>query len=224
MSLLRLLSAALVTVPFVASQSVCATLDKAHPDALAAQVSAGRAAAMLDKKPRNAQAAAHPDKSKESGKAPQGKGRAARTNSDRVRSLWTRQALRPKTRVAATRRGAAATAISSRRAAAQITGSANRAGVAPTVAGGATRASGGTGPGAPNPSLGRTSLSPGPASATPNRTSARSAGALAQSSAVRKGTLGGPHAQGYARLGGPVAGKAAQAAALDGTQLPRRRY
>jgi hypothetical protein len=223
MSLLRLLSAALVTVPFVASQSVCATLDMAHPDAPAAQVSAGRAA-MSDKKPRNAQAAAHPDKSKESGKAPQGKGQAAPTNSDRVRSLLTRQALRPKTGVAATRRGATTTAISSRRAAARTAGSASRAGVAPTAAGGANRASGGTGPGAPNPSLGRTSLSPGPASATPNRTPPRSAGALAQSSAFRKGTLGGPRAQGYGRLGGPVSGKAAQAAALDGTQLTRRRY
>jgi hypothetical protein len=177
MSLLRSLIAALVTVPFVASQSVCATLDMAHPDAPAAPVSAGRAAAMLNKKPRNAQAAAHP-------------------------------ASRPKTGVAATRRGAATTAISSRRAAAQIPGSANRAGVVPTAAGGATRGS----------------LSPGPVSAAPNRTPPRSAGALQQSSAVRKGTLGGPRAQGYARLGGPASGKAAQAAVLDGTQLPRRRY
>jgi hypothetical protein len=184
-NLLRLLSTALATIPFVASQSVCATLSMAPPDAPAAQVSAGRAT-MADKKPHRV---------------------AARTNSDRVRSLLTRQALRPKTGAAAARRGAATTGISSRRAAVQITGSASRAGIAPTVAGGA-----------------RTSLSPSPASVAPNRTPPRSAGALAPSPAVRKGTLGGPRAEGSARLGGPVSGKAARAAALDGTQVQRRKY
>jgi hypothetical protein len=155
---------------------------------------------------RNTPAGPHPEVSGITGKAQQGKGQTARANSDRVRSLLNRQATRPRTAAAASRRAAAPTTA----VGGQI--------VAPnTVAGNATRASGNPGPGAAN-------LSPGVASKMPNRAAPRAAVALPQNSAARTGTLGGPRDQGYARLGGPASAKAARAAALTGTQLPRRKY
>jgi hypothetical protein len=45
-----------------------------------------------------------------------------------------------------------------------------------------------------------------------------------QNSVARIGTLGGARAQEHARLGGPSLGKPPHAAALDGTQLQRRKY
>jgi hypothetical protein len=119
----------------------------------------------------------------------------------------------PRIAVAASHRGAASTAVPSRHAAART-----------IVAGGPSRTSGDPGPRASNPSQGRTNLSQGPASAMRNGAAPRAAVAPPQNSAARTGTLGGPRAQEHARLGGPSLGKPAHAAALDGTQLQRRKY
>jgi hypothetical protein len=120
--------------------------------------------------------------------------------------LRPRASGRPRTAVAASRHGAASTA-------AQTIGT-----------GGAPRASSYTGFRAVNPSPGRTNLSQGPASAMRNGAAPRATVALPQNSAARTGTLGGPRAQEHARLGGPSLGKPAHAAALDGTQMLRRKY
>ena len=208
MNVLRILHAALTTVLFVASQSASAAVNTAPQDGPAAQASAERS---------NTEASAHPP----AGKVQQGKGQAARANSDRVRSLLNKQASKSRTAVAANRRGAAPTTATSRSAAALD---------------GATRASGDPGPGAAGPSegranlsQGRTNLSPGPASAMAIRAAPRAAVALPQNSTARSGTLGGPRVQGSARLGGPVSTKAGRAAptgtqALNGTQVLRRKY
>ena len=80
------------------------------------------------------------------------------------------------------------------------------------------------GPRASNPSQGRTNLSPGPASTMRNGAAPRAAVAPPQNSAARIGTLGGGRAREHARLGGPSLGKPTHAAALDGTQLQRRKH
>jgi hypothetical protein len=209
MNLLRIiLHAALVPTLFAVAQSASAAVNTAP---VAAQSSS--AAGMR----RNAPASPHPDDSKDTGKAQQGKGQSARTNSDRVRSLLNRPAPRSRTAVAANRRGASPTAVASRHA------------TAPTAAGGAPRTSGDPGPSAANPSQGRANLSQTAASAMPNRATPRVAVALPQNSVARTGTLGGPRVQGSARLGGPVSTKAGRAAptgtqALNGTQLLHRKY
>jgi hypothetical protein len=77
---------------------------------------------------------------------------------------------------------------------------------------------------ASNPSQGRTNLTQGPTAAMRSGIASRAAVALPQNSARRTGTLGGPRAQEHARLGGPSLGKPAHAAALDGTQMLRRKY
>jgi hypothetical protein len=225
MNLLRIiLHAALVPTLFVVAQAASAAVNTAPG---AAQSSSERAA-VSDKKQRqrdrsappaaagvrrNAPASPHPDDSKDTGKAQQGKGQTARTNSDRVRSLLNRPAPRSRTAVAANRRSAPPTAAASRHA------------TAPTAAaGGAPRISGDRGPSAANLSRGRANLSQGPASAVRNGVAPRAAVALPQNSAARTGTLGGPRAQEHVRPGGPSLGKPAHAAALDGTQLRRRKY
>jgi hypothetical protein len=188
-----ILHASLAAVLSIVSQAAPAAVNRAHLDAPAA------AQAPAD---RNTEASPHPAQSRNTGKAQQVKGQAARGNPDRVRSLLNRQALRSRTPKAASRRAAAAPI---------------------TVVGDATRASGNPAPGVANLSPARANPSPGPASA-PNKTARRAAVALPQNSAARTGMLGGPRAQGYARLGGPASGKAAHAAALDGTQVARRKY
>jgi hypothetical protein len=225
MNLLRIiLNAGLVPTLFVVGQLASAAVGTAP----AAAQSSSERAAVSDKKQRqrdrlaapvaagvrrNAPASPHPDDSKDTGKAQQGKGQTARTNSDRVRSLLNRPASRSPTAVAANRRSASPTAAASRHA------------TAPTAAaGGAPRISGDPGPSAANLSQGRANLSQGPASAMANRAAPRAAVALPQNSAARTGTLGGPRAPGSARLGGPVSTKAARAAVLNGTQLLRRKY
>jgi hypothetical protein len=184
--MLRILRAALTAAPFVFSHLTFAAVNTVRLDAPASR--------------RNTEASAHPDGPRDTGKAQPATGQAARTNSDRVRSLLNRQAPRPRTAVAASRRGAAPTAV---------------AGVAP-------RRYGDLGPGVANLSQGRANPSPGSASAAPNRTPRRAAVALPQNSAAGTGTLGGARAQGHARLGGPASGKAVHAAVLDGTQLHRK--
>jgi hypothetical protein len=224
MNLLRIiLHAALVPTLFVVAQMASAAVNTAPG---AAQFSSERGV-MSDKKQRqrdrsaapaaagvrrNTPASPHPDGSKDTGKAQQGKGQTARTNADRVRSLLNRPAPRSRTAVAANRRNASPTAAASRHA------------TAPTAAGGAPRISGDPGSSAANLSQGRANLSQGPAPAMPNRAAPRAAVALPQNSAPRTGTLGGPRAQGSARLGGPVSAKATRAAVLNGTQLLRRKY
>jgi hypothetical protein len=190
---------ALAAALFIVAQSVSATVNTAYLDAPAAAR-------------RNTEASAHPA----ARKVQQGKGQAARANSDRVRSLLNKQAARSRTAAAANRRGAAPTTAASR------------------SGGGAT--SGYPGPGAAGPSegranlsQGRTNLSPGSASAKANRAATRAAVALPQNSAARTGTLGGARAQGSAKLGGPVSINARRAApagtqALNGTQVTRRKH
>jgi hypothetical protein len=210
MNLLRsILHAALVPTLFVVAQLASAAVNTAPG---AAQSSSERGPAS-DKKQRqrdrsaapaaagvrrNVPASPHPDDSKDTGKAQQGKGQTARSNSDRVRSLLNRPAPRSRTAVAVNRRSATPTA------------------------GAAPRISGDPGPSAADLSRGRANLSRGPASAMPNRAAPRAAIALPQNSAPRAGTLGGPRAQG-SRLGGPASAKAARAV-LNGTQLLRRKY
>jgi hypothetical protein len=185
-----ILQLALMSAPFIVSQS-------AAPAAAEAR--------------RNPEASAHGDGSKDTGRTQRGIGQAARANSDRVRSPLSRQAPRPKNAVAASRRGAASTAVSSRGATAQN-----------SVPGGTPRTYGGAGPRAANQLQDRANLSQRTASA-PSNVAPRRAVAPPQYSAARTGTLGGPRAQGHAMLGGPAIGKAARAA-LDGAQLPRRKY
>jgi hypothetical protein len=233
MNLLRIiLHAALVPTLFVVAQSASAAVNPAPLDSPAAQAPSDRAASDKKRRLRDRSAASavaegrrsteagpHPDESKDTGKGQQGKGQAARANSDRVRSLLNKQATRTRTAVTASRHGAAPTAGASRSAAG---------------GGGATRGSGDPGPvaansaspsqGRANPSQARTNLLQGPASAMPNRAAPRAAVALPQNSAARTGTLGGSRAQEHGRLGGPSSGKSAHAAALDGTQLQRRKY
>ncbi len=215
---------ALAAALFIVTQSVSATVNTAYLDAPAARAPENRAAvsdAASEKKQRprerpaapanaaarrNTEASAHPAESRDAGKVQQGKGQAARANSDRVRSLLNKQAVRSRTAAAANRGG------------------------------GATRGSGAPGPGAAGPSEGRTNLSqdrtnlsPGSASAMASRAAPRAAVALPQNSAARTGTLGGPRVQGSARLGGPVSINARRAApagtqTLNGTQVLRRKH
>jgi hypothetical protein len=227
MTLLRIiLHAALVPTLFVVAQSASAAVNPAPLDSPAAQAPSDRAAS--DKKQRQrdrsaasaaaegrrrTEAGSRPDVSKDTGKGPQGKGQPARANSDRVRSLLNKQATRTRTAVTASRRGAASAAVPSRYAAARTIGTS-----------GAPGTSGDTGPRATNPSQGRTNLAQAPASAMRNGVTPRAAVAVPQNSAAKTGTLGGPRVQEHARLGGPSLGKPAHAAALDGTQLQRRKY
>ena len=203
MNLLPILHAALASALFIFSPPASAAVSPS-----AALVSPD-SAAVSDKKQRQRSSSAAP---RDTGKARRGIDQAARANSDRVRSLLNRQALRPRasgrprTAVAPSRHGAASTA-------AQTIGT-----------GGAPRASSYTGSRAVNPSPGRTNLSQGPASAMRNGAASRATVALPQNSAARTGTLGGPRAQEHARLGGPSLGKPAHAAVLDGTQMLRRKY
>jgi hypothetical protein len=222
MNRLRILHAAVVSALFIISPQASAAMNTS-----AAQVSAD-GATVSDKKQRqpsssaaaaaagvrrNTEAHARAERPGNAGKAERGIGQAASANSDRVRSLLKRPAPRPRTAVAASHRGAASTTVLSRYAAART-----------IVAGGAPRTSGDTGPRASNPSQARTNLAQGPASAMRNGVAPRAVVALPQNSAARTGTLGGPSAQEHARLGGPSLGKPAHAAALDGTQLQRRKY
>jgi hypothetical protein len=193
-----ILLAALVSV-------VCQWASAAVSTAPAAQISSERAA-VSDEKQRQRDRSATPAAAGARHKVQQGKGQTARANSDRVRSLLNRQA--------STRRTAAA---ASRRPAVPTTAVGGQIAATNTVAGNATRASGNPGPGAANRSQGLVS-------AMPNRAAPRAAAALPQNSAAKSGTLGGPRAQGYARLGGPASAKAGRTGALDGTQLPRRKY
>ena len=217
---------ALAAVLFIVSQTVSAAVNTSYLDAPAARAPATGAAvsdAALEKKQRprdrsaapanagarrNTVASAHPIESRDTGKAQQVKGQTARANSGRVRSLLNRQALRTRTAATASRHAAATnTAVGGRTAA--PTTAVSRNGAAPTAA---------------NPSQGRANLSQGPASAMPNKAASRAAAALPQNSTARIGTLGGPRVQGRERLGGPISAKNARAAAIDGTQMPRRKY
>jgi hypothetical protein len=221
MNLLRILSAALASALFTfsppASAAVSPSAALVSPDSATAsdkkqrQRSSSAAAAAAGVR-RNTEVGAHAEGPRTTGKPQRGIDQAARANSDRVRSPLNRQALRPRasgrprTAVAGSRHGAASTA-------------------AQTIdAGGAPRVSSYTRSRAVNPSPGRTNLSQDPASATRNGAAPRATVALPQNSAARTGTLGGPHAQEHARLGGPSLGKPAHAAALDGTQMLRRKY
>jgi hypothetical protein len=204
-----------MTVLFAVAQSASAVVNAALPGEPAAQASSDRTVAMPDKKRQRDRSAAsaaaqaqrktgtsaHSDGPKDTGKAQQGKGQTASATSERVRALLNKQASRSRTAVAVNRRGAA-----------------------PAAARGAARTSGNLGPGTSNPLPSRTNLSQGPASAVPNKAAQRAAVALPQSSISRIGTLGGPRAQGHDRLGGRVSTKGARAAALNGTQMLRRKY
>jgi hypothetical protein len=217
LNLLRILHAASATALLIASQSASAAVNPAPLDSPAAQAPSDRAASVKKHRQRdrsaasaaaegrrNSEAGPHSDESKDTGKGQRGKGQAARANSDRVRSLLNKQATRTQTAVTANRRG------------------------------GATRGSGDPGPvaansaspsqGRANPSQARTNLSQGPASVIRNGLAPRAAVALPRNSAARTGTLGGPRTLEHGRLGGPSLGKPAHAAALDGTQLQRRKY
>jgi hypothetical protein len=205
LNLLRILNVALASALFTFSPPASATVSPS-----AAPISPDSATASdKQQRQRSSSAAAAAGRVK----AEQGIGQAPRANSDRRRSLLKRQAPRLRTAVAASHRGTASTAVPSRDAAART-----------IVAGGAPRRSGDPGPRASNPSQGRTNLSPGPASTMRNGAAPRAAVAPPQNSAVRTGTLGGPRAQEHGRLGGPSLGRPAHAAALDGTQLQRRKY
>jgi hypothetical protein len=232
LNLLRILHAVSAAALFIASQSASAAVNPAPLDSPAAQAPSDRAASDKRQRQRDRSAASaaaegrrsteagrRPDESKDTGKGQQGKGQPARANSDRVRSLLNKQATRTRTAVTASRRGAAPTAGASRSAAG---------------GGGATRGSGDPGAvaatsaspsqGRANPWQARTNLSQGPASAMRNGVAPRAAVAPPQNSAARTGMLGGPRAQEHGRLGGPSLSKPAHAAALDGTQLQRRKY
>jgi hypothetical protein len=198
-----ILQLALVSAPFIVSQSAAAAVSTS-----AAQVSSN-SATVSEKQQRQRSLSAAPG---DTGRTQRGIGQAARANSDRVRSLLSRQAPRPKNAVAASRRGAASTAVSSRGATAQN-----------SFPGGTPRTYGGAGPRAVNQLQDRTNLSQRTASAPSNAVAPRTAVAPPQNSAARTGTLGGPRAQGHAMLGGPAIGKAARGA-LDGAQLLRRKY
>jgi hypothetical protein len=227
MNLLRILHAAIASAPFIVAQSASAAIGAIRPDVSAAQASSDSASVpdkdrrqrSLSSAPavagarRNTEAGAYAEGPREIGKAQRGINQAAHANSDRVRALLNRQALRahvsgrPRMTVAASRNGTASTA-------------------AQTIAtGGAPRASSYTGSRAVNPSPGRTNLSQEPASAAMrNGAAPRATVALPQNSVARTGILGGPGAHEHARLGGPSLGKPAHAAALDGTQILRRKY
>jgi hypothetical protein len=203
LNLLRILHAALASMPFLIFQSASAAVNTT-----AAQVSEERqrdrstAPAAVGAR-RNTHASPRPDESGKTGKAQQLKGQTVRANSDRVRSLLNRQAIRHATAEAASRRAAAA----------------------PTAAGNVARAaSGNPGPSTANRSQARANPSQGPASAALNMTARRAPVAPSQSSAARTGRLGGPRAQAYAGLGGPASAKPAQAAALNGSQVLRPKY
>jgi hypothetical protein len=212
MNLLRILHMASASILFLISQSASAAVNTP-----AAQVSAS-GAGMPDKRVRqrdrptapaavgarrNTDASPRSDESAKTGKAQQVKGQTARANSDRVRSLLNRQAIRHGTAEAASRRAAAV----------------------PTAAGNVARAaSGNPGPGTANPSQVRANPPKGPAPAALNMTARRAAVAPPQNSAARTGTLGGPRAQTSARLGGPASAKPAHAAALNGSQVLRHKY
>ena len=123
---------ALAAALFIVTQSVSATVNAASLDAPAARAPVNRAnvsETALEKKQRlrnrssasedaaarrNTDASAHPAESRDAGKVQQGKGQAARANSDRVRSLLQKQAARSRTVAAANRRGAAPTTAASR--------------------------------------------------------------------------------------------------------------
>jgi hypothetical protein len=208
LNLLRILHIASAAILFLTSQSASAAVSTS-----AAQVSPERqrdrpTAPAAAGARRNTGASPRSDESGKTAKAQQVKGQTVRANSDRVRPLLNRQAIRHGTAVAASHRAAA-----------------GRAAAAPAAAGnGARAASGNPGPSTANPSLARTNPSQGAASSAPNMTARRAALALPQNSAARTGTLGGPRAQGYARLGGPASAKPAHAAALNGSQVLRPKY
>jgi hypothetical protein len=224
MNLLRILNvalaSALVTFSPPASAAVSPSAALVSPDSATAsdikqrqRSSSAAAAAAGARRNTEARARAEGPSNAGGGKAEQGIGQAPRANSDRLRSLSKRQAPRPRTAVAASHRGAASTTAPSRYAATRT-----------IVAGGAPMTSGDPGVRASNPSQGRTNLSQGPASAMRSGATPRAAVAPPQNSAARTGTLGGARAQEHARLGGPSLGKPTHAAALDGTQLQRRKY
>ena len=210
MNLPRILHAALASIAFLNFQSASAAANTAS-----AQVSEERqrdrsTAAAAAGARRNTHASPRPDESGKTGKAGPVKGQPVRANSDRVRSLLNRQAMRHGTAAATSRRAAAA----------------------PTAPGDVARpASGNPGPGTANPSQARAipsqvrAIPPqGAASSAPDMAARRAPVAPPQNSAARTGTLGGPRAQSYARLGGPASAKPAHAAALNGTQVLRPKY
>ena len=220
MNLLRILHIASASTLFLISQSVYAAVNTAAgrvspsgpamPDNKVRQRNQSTAPAAVGAR-RNTDGSPRSDESVKIGKVQQVKGQTARANSDRVRSLLSRQSIRHGTAVAASRRAAAA----------------------PTAAGNVARAaSGNPGPSTANlsqaraiPSQARAIPSQGAASSAPNMTARRAALAPPpQNSAARTGTLGGPRAQTYARLGGPASAKPAHAAALNGSQVLRPKY
>jgi hypothetical protein len=215
LSLPRILHAALASIPFLIFQSASAAVNTP-----AAQVSEERqrdrsTAPAAAGARRNTHPSPRPDQSGKTGKAQQVKGQTARANSDRVRSLLNRQAMRHGTGIAASRRAAAAPTAAGNVAGA-ASGNPGRSAANPSQAGAI-------------PSPARAIPAPGAASSAPNMTARRTTVApaqnpAAQNSAARAGTLGGPRAQAYARLGGPASAKPAHAAALNGSQVLRPRY
>jgi hypothetical protein len=191
-NLLRILNTALASALFTfsptASAAVSPSAALASPDSATVsdkkqrqRSSSAAPAAAGVRRNTEAHARAEGPSNAGGGKAEQGIGQAPRADSDRLRSLLKRQAPRPRTAVAASRR-------------------------------------------ASNPTQGRTNLTQGPTAAMRSGIASRAAVALPQNSARRTGTLGGPRAQEHARPGGPSLGRPTHAAALDGTQLQRRKY
>jgi len=132
LNLLRILPAALASILFLIAQSASAAVNTP-----AARVSEERqrnrsTAPAVGGARRNTDASARPDQSGKTGKAQQVKGQTVRANSDRLRSLLNRQAIRHGAAVAASRRAGAASSapnMTARRAAvAPAQNSAARAG------------------------------------------------------------------------------------------------
>jgi len=167
LNLLRILHAALASILFLISQSASAAVNTP-----AAQVSEERqrdrsTAPAAAGARRNTHPSPRPDQSGKTGKAQQVKGQTARANSDRVRSLLNRQAIRHGTAVAASRRAGAANPSQAR-----------------------TNPSQGAAASAPNTTARRAAVAPSQNSAAQN--SAARAGTLGGPRAQTYARLGGP--------------------------------
>ena len=111
MNLLRILHAALASIPFLIFQSAPAAVNTPAAQASEERQRDRSTAPAAVGARRNSHAGPRSDESGKTGKAQQVKGQSARANSDRVRSLLNRQAIKHGTALTASRRtGAAASA------------------------------------------------------------------------------------------------------------------
>jgi hypothetical protein len=169
LNLHRILPAALASILFLIAQSASAAVNTP-----AAQVSEERqrnrsTAPAVGGARRNTAAGARPDQSGKAGKAQQVKGQTVRANSDRLRSLLNRQAIRHGAAVAASRRAGAANPSQAR-----------------------TNPSQGAAASAPNMTARRAAVAPSQNSAAQNSASAARTGTLGGPRAPAYARLGGP--------------------------------